>query len=88
MNVEHPVRAAQLICALHRTVFARLVAGHVVVMRHLVALTAHVRMAGNAELALISGVGGKDAVLGIEHDHRLSVVLQVRHQRADIGRLR
>jgi hypothetical protein len=88
MNVEHTIRAAQLICALHRTVFARLVAGHVVVMRHLVALAAHVRMAGNAELALISGVGGKDAVLGIEHDHRLGVVLQIRHECVDIRRLR
>jgi hypothetical protein len=45
-------------------------------------------MAGNAELALISGVGGKDAVLGIEHDHGLSVVLQVRHEGVDIQRLR
>ena len=34
-------------------------------------------LAGDAELTLIGGVGGKDAVLGIEHDHRLSVVLQI-----------
>ncbi len=88
MNVEHAVGAAQLKGPLHWTVLARLVARYVVVMRDLIALAAHMRLAGDAELTLISGIGSEDAVLGIEHDHGLSVVLQIRHEGVDIQRLR
>lgn len=57
-------------------------------MRDLVTLAADMRLVRNAKLALIGRVGGKDAVLGIEHDHGLSVMLQIRHEGVDIRRLR
>jgi hypothetical protein len=57
-------------------------------VRDLVALATNVRLVSNAELTLIGGVGCKDAIPGIEDDHRLNVVLQIRHEGVDIRRLR
>jgi hypothetical protein len=35
------------------------------------------RFAGDAELTLVRGIGRKNPVLRVEHDHRLRVVLKV-----------
>jgi hypothetical protein len=45
-------------------VFAGLIARQIVVMRHAVALVAHDGLIAMAELALVGGVGGENAVVG------------------------
>jgi hypothetical protein len=77
MNVKHAIRTALLQRAFHRTVFPGLVTGNVVMVGDLIAPLTYMRFTGDAELALVRGVGRKNPVLRIEHDHRLTVVLKV-----------
>ena len=64
---------------------AGLVARHVVVMRDLETVPAHVLDARDPELAPVRIVRREDAVVGIDDDHRLRILLEIRDERAHVG---
>ena len=86
MDMQDAVGPLQFERPFHWAVLSRLVTRHVVVVRHAVALVADVGLAGRAELPLVGRVRSQDAVLRIQHDHRLRIVLEKRDERLNLRR--
>jgi len=80
MDMQHPIRAIELTRLAHWAVLAGLIARDRIMVRDLVAFAPHYRRVGAGKLALIGRVGGEDLVIGIEHDHRLRFVFEIRNQ--------
>ncbi|MNC60806.1 hypothetical protein D3C75_1107090 [compost metagenome] len=80
VHMQHTLGQPTVPGLAHRAAFTGLVARDGVVVGHPVALGANGRLAVNAELASVGTVGGKNIVVGVQHDGRLGVVFEVGHQ--------
>ncbi|MNH07207.1 hypothetical protein D3C72_1917760 [compost metagenome] len=81
MNMQHAFRRAAVPGLAHRAQLTGLIAWHRIVMGNPMTFTADRRLAFHRELSSIGSIGGEDVVVGIQHDGRLSVVFEIRHQR-------
>jgi hypothetical protein len=77
VHVQHPLWQAGFPSLAHGAVFAGAVARHIIAMRHLMAFLAQRRLPLLAELGAVGTVGGDYPIVGVKHDRRLWVVLQV-----------
>ncbi|MNC46814.1 hypothetical protein D3C75_958450 [compost metagenome] len=80
MNVQYPLRYLAVPRLAHRAMFASLVARHSVVMRNPMALLAQWGLIMPAKLTAIGRIGGEDVVVGVQHDGREGIVLEVGNQ--------